>query len=117
MVAIVEDTFCHTPDRASFIEGTINVVYQNGSGQWLGGQLMPLNKCDIHEESSGPTIKKSLDLLCMLRIHSLYLYLKREGDSQRGGGHCILAWKMTFRAWNVHLGRGRSFGRRRRKRG
>ena len=59
MVAIAEDAFGHTPDRASFIEGTVNVVYRNGSGQWPGGQLVPLNKCDVHEESSGPTVEKS----------------------------------------------------------
>ena len=81
MVAIVEDAFCHTLDRANFIEGTINVVYRNGLGRWLGDQLMPLNKCNVHEESSGPTVKKSLDLLCTLRICSLYLYLKRERGS------------------------------------
>ena len=69
MVVIAEDTLCHTPDRASFIEGIINVVYWNGLGQWSGGQLMPLNNHDVHEESHGPTIQKSLDLLCTLHIH------------------------------------------------
>ena len=91
MVAIAEDTFCHTLDRASFIEGTVNVVYWNGSGQWLGGQLMPLDKRNVYEESSGPNIQKSLDSLCMLCICSLYLYLQREGGSGWGRSHCVLA--------------------------
>ena len=81
MVVVVEDTLCYTLDRASFIEGTINVVYWNGLDQWLGGQLMPLDKHDIYEESSGPTIQKSLDSLCMLCICSLYLYLQKKGGS------------------------------------
>ena len=39
IVAIAEDTLHHTLDRASFIEGTINVVYQNG----LRRQYVPTN--------------------------------------------------------------------------
>ena len=31
MVAIVENTLCHAADRASFIEGTINVGYRDWS--------------------------------------------------------------------------------------
>ena len=56
MVAVAEDALCHTPDRPSFIEGTINIVDRDGLRQWIGGQLVFFNKRDIYEESSGTTI-------------------------------------------------------------
>ena len=56
MVVIVEDTLCHALDRASFAEGTINVVYRDGLGQWSGSQLVSFNKYNVHEESGSPTV-------------------------------------------------------------
>ena len=56
MVVVAEDALCHTLNRASFIEGTINVIDRNGLSQQMGSQLVFLNKHNIYEESSGTTI-------------------------------------------------------------
>ena len=55
MIIVVENTLCHTVDGASFIESTINIVYKDWSSKWSGGQLVLFNKCNVHEESGGPT--------------------------------------------------------------
>ena len=67
------------------------------------------NECNVYEEFGGPTIQKSLDPLHALHVCSLYLYLQREGGSQWGRSHCVLAWKIVFPVRDAHLERGRSF--------
>ena len=56
MIMIVEDALHHALDRASFVESTIDVVYRDQLSKQPGGQLVPLNKCNVHKKSGGPTI-------------------------------------------------------------
>ncbi|KAG6808320.1 hypothetical protein H0H92_004528 [Tricholoma furcatifolium] len=73
VVSIVEDAFDDILNGASFVQGAVNVVDRNGTGERASGEPVMFHISHVHEETGGATVQESSNLLYTLSVYGLYL--------------------------------------------
>jgi len=78
MISISQDEIHHFSDRTSLIQGSINIVNQNGFGELPGMELVALSIVTVDELSGGSAVYKGVDKLHFSCISGFKLNLQFE---------------------------------------
>src|ERR1700677_420175 len=98
-------------DCASFIEGSINIVNGNGSGEFPSGDVVEFNELFVDEETRSSATKQRIDVDRVMGVESLKTNIHENRVSfVRGKG---LASILKIRVFGENGGEFRFLGRER----